>query len=72
MLEQNGSMNMTGLTQLRPRTSELEGLITQSSSSPDLSDILEDFSEHGHTGSSWRLYLQVSCLTFRPSCSLCT
>lgn len=63
MLEQNGSMNMTGLTQVRPRTSELEGLVSQSNSSPDLSVIPDDFSEHGHTSSSWRLYLQVSCLT---------
>lgn len=60
MLEQNGSMNTTGLTQLRPRTSETEGPVSHSSSSPATSDTLEDFSEHGHTGSSWSLYLQAS------------
>ena len=63
MLEQSGSMNMTGLTHPRTRTSETEGLVSQSSSSPNLSDTVEGFSEHGHTGTSWRLYLQVSCLT---------
>lgn len=59
MLESSGSMSMTGLTHPRPRTSETEGFNSQSSS-PLASDIFEDFGEHGHTGSSWSLYLQVS------------
>lgn len=72
MLEQNGSMNMTGLTQPRPRTSETEGLVSTSGSSPASSDTLEDFSEHGHSSSSsWSLYLQVSRLTGIAASILC-
>ena len=70
MLEESGSMHMASLTQLRPRTSETEGPVSQSSS-PALSETLEDFGEHGHTGSSWSLYLQVCCLAYRLSCFLC-
>ena len=59
MLESSASMSMSGLTHPRPRNSETEGL-SSLPSSPIHSDIMEDFSEHGHTGSSWSLHLQVS------------
>ncbi len=60
MLESSTSMNMTGLTQPRPRTSETEGLLTQSSA-PNVTQLAEEeSSEHGNAGSPWVTHVQVS------------
>lgn len=68
MLENSTITNMTGLTQPRPRTSETEGLISQSSD-VNISAGSEDLSDHGNDGSYWGLFLQVG--NFADTAALC-
>jgi len=61
MLESNTSMNTSGLTQPRPRTSETEGLISHSGS-PVVDEAQDEVTDHGNSGNAWGTYLQVSAV----------
>ena len=59
MLESNTSMNTSGLTHPRPRTSETEGLASLSGN-PVVDDVQDEVTDHGNSGNAWGTYLQVS------------
>lgn len=61
MLESSTSMNTSGLTQPRPRTSESEGLLPHSGS-PVVDEAQDEVTDHGNSGNAWGTYLQVSAV----------
>ena len=61
MLESCTSMNTSGLTHPRPRTSETEGLVSLSGN-PVVDDVQDEVTDHGNSGNAWGTYLQVSAV----------
>ena len=61
MLESNTSMNTSGLTHPRPRTSETEGLVSHSGN-PVVDEVRDEVTDHGNSGNAWGTYLQVSAV----------
>lgn len=61
MLESSTSMNTSGLTHPRPRTSETEGLVSHSGN-PIVDDVQDESADHGNSGNAWGTYLQVSAV----------
>lgn len=61
MLESRTSMNTSGLTHPRPRTSETEGLVSHSGN-PLVDDVQDEVTDHGNSGNAWGTYLQVSAV----------
>lgn len=57
MLESCTSMNTSGLTHPRPRTSETEGLVSLSGN-PVVDDVQDEVTDHGNSGNAWGTYLQ--------------
>ncbi len=61
MLESSTSMNTSGLTQPRPRTSETEGLLPHSGNAL-VDEVRDEVTDHGNSGNAWGTYLQVSAV----------